>query len=86
VGLDGSRAAPGSSGGARTLYGGASAAPHWRKPILCCGGQISIRFGPMASQWRGESVFAHLERWRSMVAAGDSGMIQVDLGDSRSLL
>jgi hypothetical protein len=40
----------------------------------------------MASRWRGESVFAHLERRWSTVTAGDGGMIQVDLGDSRSLL
>jgi hypothetical protein len=40
----------------------------------------------MASRWRGESVFAHLERRWSMVVAGDGSMIRVDLGDSRSLL
>jgi hypothetical protein len=86
VGLDGSRAALASSGGARTLHGGASAAPCRRNPILCYGGQILIRFRPMASQWRGESVFAHLVRQWSTVAAGDGGTIRVDLGGSRSLL
>jgi hypothetical protein len=86
VGLDGSREAPSSSGGVRMLHDGATAAPRRRNPILCYGSQISIMFGPMASRWRGESVFAHLERWRSTVAAGDGGMIRVDHGDSGSLL
>jgi hypothetical protein len=40
----------------------------------------------MASQWRGESSFSHLERQRSTVAAGDGGTIQVDLSDGGSLL
>jgi hypothetical protein len=86
VGFDGSRAAPTSSGGARTPHGGASAVPHRRSPILRYSGQISMRFGPMASQWRGESIFAHLERRRLTVVAGDGSTIQVDLGDDGSLL
>jgi hypothetical protein len=45
-----------------------------------------MRFWPMALQWRGESIFAHLEWQRSTVAAGDSGTIRVDLGDGKSLL
>jgi hypothetical protein len=85
VGFDGSRAAPTSSGGARTPHGGASAVPH-RSPILRYSGQILMRFGPMASQWRGESIFAHLERRRLTVVAGDGSTIQVDLGDDGSLL
>jgi hypothetical protein len=70
VGLYGSRAAPAGSGGTRMPHGGASVAPRRRSPILCYGGQISIWFGPMASQWRGESIFAHLERrWRLATVA-----------------
>jgi hypothetical protein len=86
VGFNGSEGAPTGSGGGRIAHDGASAAPHRRSSSLLYGGQVSMRFGPMALQWWGETVFAHLERQRSMVAAEDDGTIRVVLGDNRSLL
>jgi hypothetical protein len=68
VGHNGSRAAPAGSGSASVAF-------HWRSRILRYGGQVSMRFGPMASRWQGASIFAHLERRRLTVAAGDGGMI-----------
>jgi hypothetical protein len=56
----------------RAAIGGAIAAPHRRKPNSRCGGQNSMRLGPMASQRGAETVCAHLGLRRPTMRAGDS--------------
>jgi hypothetical protein len=56
----------------RAAIGSAIAAPHRRKPNSRCGGQNSMRLGPMASQRGAETVCAHLGLRRPAMRAGDS--------------